>query len=231
MGPVAGFVWLVFFHLLHLSFNRGGRRATTDDLATSFIRLSLFFTALWGFANSRLVHSLMLSSHLFFSLPCLLPPFTVPCKMVLARPRYRRGSLCQDPADKGPHEDLTIVKRRKLKWHWRVILTGHSHVFSPRSSSVKSICAIYVGPVHDLTDTHAARYKMAALTAVFRDFETSIFFYFYFLKLAHKSTEKLLQIFLSSFLIPCLSIGPVVLFALDPDFCLCTSIIHDTSVS
>ena len=27
-----------------------------------------------------------LSSHLFLHLPCLLPPFTVPCKMVLARP-------------------------------------------------------------------------------------------------------------------------------------------------
>ena len=32
------------------------------------------------------VHSLMMSSHLCFCLPCLLPPFTVPCKMVLARP-------------------------------------------------------------------------------------------------------------------------------------------------
>ena len=32
-------------------------------------------TALWGSANSRPVHSLMLSSHLFFCLPCLLPPF------------------------------------------------------------------------------------------------------------------------------------------------------------
>ena len=30
--------------------------------------------------------SLMLSSHLFLCLPCLLPPFTVPGKMVLARP-------------------------------------------------------------------------------------------------------------------------------------------------
>ena len=28
----------------------------------------------------------MLSSHLFFCLPCLLPTFTVPCKVVLARP-------------------------------------------------------------------------------------------------------------------------------------------------
>ena len=27
-------------------------------------------------------HSLMLSSHLFLCLPCLLSPFTVPCKMV-----------------------------------------------------------------------------------------------------------------------------------------------------
>ena len=43
-------------------------------------------TALWDLANSRPLHFLMLSSHLFFSLLCLLPPFTVPCKMVLARP-------------------------------------------------------------------------------------------------------------------------------------------------
>ena len=28
----------------------------------------------------------MLSSHLFFCLPCLLPPFTVPYKMVLTMP-------------------------------------------------------------------------------------------------------------------------------------------------
>ena len=35
--------------------------------------------------NSRPVHSMM-SSHLFF---CLLPPFTVPCNLVLARPDER----------------------------------------------------------------------------------------------------------------------------------------------
>ena len=51
-----------------------------------FSPFSLFSTALWEVANSRPVHSLMLSSHLFFCLPCLLPSFTVPCKMVLARP-------------------------------------------------------------------------------------------------------------------------------------------------
>ena len=36
--------------------------------------------------NSRPVHSLMLSSHFFLCPPCLHPPFTVPCKVVLARP-------------------------------------------------------------------------------------------------------------------------------------------------
>ena len=50
------------------------------------LHLSLFSTALW---DSRAVHSLMLSTHLFLCLPCLLPPFTVPCKMVLARPIER----------------------------------------------------------------------------------------------------------------------------------------------
>ena len=50
-----------------------------------FYFFSLFFTALWDLPNSRPVHTLMLSSHLFLCPPCLLPPFTVPCKMVLAR--------------------------------------------------------------------------------------------------------------------------------------------------
>ena len=53
---------------------------------TSFLSFSLFSTALWDLPNSRPVHSLMLSSHLVLCLPCFLPPFTVPCKMVLARP-------------------------------------------------------------------------------------------------------------------------------------------------
>ena len=56
---------------------------TTDSFTTSFLHFSLFSTALWDMANSRPVHSLILSSHLFLCLPCLLAPFTVPCKMVL----------------------------------------------------------------------------------------------------------------------------------------------------
>ena len=72
-------------HHHHLSLNREGRWGTTDDFATSFLHFYLFSTALWDLANSRPVHSLTLSSHLFLCLSCLLPPFTVPCKMALAR--------------------------------------------------------------------------------------------------------------------------------------------------
>ena len=62
-------------HLISSSLDREGRRGTTDDFATSFLYFSLFSTALWDSANSRPVHSLVLSSHLFLCLPCLLPPF------------------------------------------------------------------------------------------------------------------------------------------------------------
>ena len=74
-----------FHHHHHQSLNRENRWGTTDDFATSFLHFSLFSTALWDLPNSRPVHSLMLSYHLFLCLPCLLRPFTVPCKMVLAR--------------------------------------------------------------------------------------------------------------------------------------------------
>ena len=76
-------------HHHHLSLKRDGRWGTTDDFTTSLLHFSLFSTALWDLANSRPVHSLMFSSHLFLCLPCLLPPFTVPCKIVLARPDDR----------------------------------------------------------------------------------------------------------------------------------------------
>ena len=69
-------------HHHHLSPDHEGRWGTTDESTTSFLHFSLFSTALWDLANSRPVHSLMLSCHLFHCLPCHLPPFTVPCKMV-----------------------------------------------------------------------------------------------------------------------------------------------------
>ena len=58
----------------HLSLNHEGRWGTTDDFATSFLHFFLFSTALWDLANSRPFHFLMLSSHLFLCLPCLLLP-------------------------------------------------------------------------------------------------------------------------------------------------------------
>ena len=77
-------VWF-FSDMLHLHlrqcFNRCGRWGTTDDFTTSYLYFPLLSPAIWDLANSRPVHSLMLSSHLFLCLPCLLPPFTVPCKM------------------------------------------------------------------------------------------------------------------------------------------------------
>ena len=73
-------------HQHHQSLNHEIHWGTTDDFTTSFLHVSLFSTALWDLPNSRPVHSLMLSSNLFFCLPCLLPSFTVPCKMVLASP-------------------------------------------------------------------------------------------------------------------------------------------------
>ena len=75
--------------LSHLSLNYKGRWGTTDDFATSFLHFSLFSTALLDLTNTRPVHSLLLSSHLFLCLLCLLPIFTVSCKMVLARPDER----------------------------------------------------------------------------------------------------------------------------------------------
>ena len=80
-----GWMW-IHHHYHHQSLNCEGCWGTADDFATSFLPFSLFSTALWDLPNSRPVHSLMLSSHLFLCLPCLLPPFTVPCMMVLARP-------------------------------------------------------------------------------------------------------------------------------------------------
>ena len=57
----------------HLSLNRVGRRGTTDDFTTISLHFSVFSTALWHLANSKPVHSLMLSSSLFFCLPRFFP--------------------------------------------------------------------------------------------------------------------------------------------------------------
>ena len=63
-----------------------GRRGTTDEFATIPFHLDLFSAALVELAKSIPVHSLILSSHFFFCLPPFLFPFTVPCRIVFAKP-------------------------------------------------------------------------------------------------------------------------------------------------
>ena len=76
--------------LTHLSssqfLNLGGRRGTTDDVVIIPFHPSLSFAALGESPSPIFVHSLMLSSHLFFCLPLLLALFTVPCRIVFAMP-------------------------------------------------------------------------------------------------------------------------------------------------
>ena len=64
-----------------------GRRGTTDEFPTIPFHLYLFSAALVELAMSIPVHSLILSSHLFFCLPLFLFPFTVPCRIVFAKPK------------------------------------------------------------------------------------------------------------------------------------------------
>ena len=68
------------------SLNLVGRRGTTDDVATIPFHSFLSSDALRESPNPIPVHSLMLSSHLFFCLPLLLVPFPFPCRIFFAMP-------------------------------------------------------------------------------------------------------------------------------------------------
>ena len=78
------YIFLFLFYPITLE----GRRGTTDKFATIPLHLDLFSAALVELAKSIPVHSLILSSHLFFCLPLFLFlfPFTVPCGIVFAKP-------------------------------------------------------------------------------------------------------------------------------------------------
>ena len=67
-------MFLCKFLYLHLSLNRQDRWDIADAFTTSFLHFSLLSSVHWDLANSKPVHFLMLSSHLFFRLPCLLAP-------------------------------------------------------------------------------------------------------------------------------------------------------------
>ena len=72
---------ILFYHITSES-----RRGTTTDFATIPFHLVLFSAALAELTKFIHVHSLILSSHLFFCLPLFLCPFTVPCRIVCAKP-------------------------------------------------------------------------------------------------------------------------------------------------
>ena len=73
----------ISLHLSHSLFDRWG---TKDDRATTVLHSSLFSAFRRASPNFNPVHSVMLSSHLFFCLPLLLPPYTVPCRIIFASP-------------------------------------------------------------------------------------------------------------------------------------------------
>ena len=77
---------IIIYSILFYPITLGGRRGTTDEFATIPFHLDLFSAALIELAKSIPVHSLILSSHLLFCLPLFLFPFTVPCRIVFAKP-------------------------------------------------------------------------------------------------------------------------------------------------
>ena len=78
--------WLKQSSILFYPITLEGRRNTTDEFATIPFHSVLFSAALVELAKPIPVHSLILSSHLFFYLPVLLFPFTVPYRIVSAKP-------------------------------------------------------------------------------------------------------------------------------------------------
>ena len=82
-------MWGVYVIIIIIIINPLTARVVGAPQTTSppvFLHPSPFSTALWDLANSRPDHPLMLSAHLVFCLPRLLPPFPVPCELILARP-------------------------------------------------------------------------------------------------------------------------------------------------
>ena len=70
---------------LHLSCSHGDRWGATD-IATLSLHLILFSASLRALQNFNPVYAEILLSQRFFCRPLLLPPCTVPCKIVSASP-------------------------------------------------------------------------------------------------------------------------------------------------
>ena len=78
--------WMYLIYLLAVSRNHQGRRGTTADIGDNLLPSLTVIGCSLMLLKSRPVHSLMLSSHLFFCLPLFLFPGTVPCRTFLQRP-------------------------------------------------------------------------------------------------------------------------------------------------
>ena len=107
-------------HHHHLSLNREGCWGTTDYFTPSFLHFSLFSTARWDLANSRLVHSLMLSSHssfvclVFFSLSLCLARWFRP-DLMNGR-HHHTTAVCVSLQWPG---SLRVVRLAAGSWHGR----------------------------------------------------------------------------------------------------------------
>ena len=117
--PSLSVVQLMYF-LSYLSCSLADRWGTTVDFTTSFLHSSRFSAFRSMIFHSRPVHSLMLSSHHFLCLPLRLPPWTVPCRIVLASPDDHvtcphHFSLCLFAevrrSSYGPMADVTLFLR------------------------------------------------------------------------------------------------------------------------
>ena len=83
------FLFQRYFLSSYLSRSLADRWGTIVDFTTSFLHSSRFSAVRSMIFHLRPVHSLMLSSHHFLCLPLRLPPWTVPCRIVLASPDDR----------------------------------------------------------------------------------------------------------------------------------------------
>ena len=79
-------IFMAYIFILFYPITLEGRRGTTDEFVTTPFHLVLFSIALVELAKSIPVHFLILSSHRFSWLPLFLCPFTVPCRIVFAKP-------------------------------------------------------------------------------------------------------------------------------------------------
>ena len=80
-----------FYSILFYSITLEGCWGTTDEFATIPFHLVLFSAALVEMAKSIPVHSLILSSHLFFCLPLFLFPFSPVGLSLLNQKTLRHG--------------------------------------------------------------------------------------------------------------------------------------------